>query len=74
MFKIKNDFCRRNISRTIRFTNPLLQQLKETARQNNISLSLLVLQCCKYALDHIENASLHGQPAGRIRKRNEKND
>lgn len=42
MFKIKNDFCRRNIARNIRFTDPLLKQLKETAQQYNISLSLLV--------------------------------
>ena len=52
MFKIDNEFKNANVSRTIRFTEPLFELLNETASKNDISFNLLVLQCCKYALDH----------------------
>ena len=52
MFKIYNQFKGANIPRTIRFTDKLFEQLNEIAVQNDISLNLLVLQCCKYALDN----------------------
>lgn len=54
MFKIDKEFKSANISRTIRFTEALFEQLNKTAAENNISFNLLVLQCCKYALDHQE--------------------
>ena len=52
MFKVDNEFKNANISRTIRFTESLFEQLNETASKNDISFNLLVLQCCKYALDN----------------------
>ncbi len=55
MFKIDKEFKSANISRTIRFTEPLFEKLNKTATENNISFNLLVLQCCKYALDNQEN-------------------
>lgn len=51
MFKIKNEFGNANIPRTIRFTESLFDRLNETAQRNDISFNMLVLQCCKYALD-----------------------
>lgn len=54
MFKIDNEFSNANISRTVRFTENLFERLNETATRNNISFNLLVLQCCKYALDNEE--------------------
>ena len=54
MFKIDKEFKSANISRTIRFTEPLFEQLNQTAAENDISFNLLVLQCCKYALEHQE--------------------
>ena len=54
MFKIDKEFKSANISRTIRFTEPLFEKLNKTAVENNISFNLLVLQCCKYALDNQE--------------------
>lgn len=54
MFKINKEFKSANISRTIRFTEPLFERLNQTAAKNNISFNLLVLQCCKYALEHQE--------------------
>lgn len=54
MFKIDKEFKSANISRTIRFTESLFEQLNKTAAENDISFNLLVLQCCKYALDNQE--------------------
>lgn len=54
MFKVENEFKSANISRTVRFTEPLFERLNKTAAENDISFNLLVLQCCKYALDHQE--------------------
>lgn len=54
MFKITNEFKGASISRTIRFTEKLFEQLNKLAVQNGISFNLLVLQCCKYALDNLE--------------------
>lgn len=51
MFKIDNEMKNANVARTIRFTEPLFERLNATAAENNISFNLLVLQCCKYALD-----------------------
>ena len=54
MFKINNEFKSANISRTIRFTEPIFEQLNQIATENEVSFNLLVLQCCKYALDNLE--------------------
>ena len=56
MFKIDKKYKSANISRTVRFTEELFEELNKTAQENNISFNLLVLQCCKYAL---ENMSKH---------------
>lgn len=55
MFKIDNELKGANIARTVRFTEPLFEKLNKTASENNISFNLLVLQCCKYALEDMEN-------------------
>lgn len=57
MFKIENEFKSANISRTIRFTEPLFEKLNQTVAENNISFNLLVLQSCKYALENQEKES-----------------
>ena len=62
MFKIENEFGGANISRTIRFTDKLFEQLNQAAVKNNVSFNLLVLQCCKYALDHFELSSDQSRP------------
>lgn len=53
MFKIENEFKSANVSRTVRFTEPLFEKLNKVATENEISFNLLVLQCCKYALDNM---------------------
>ena len=53
MFNIIKPFSNANIPRTIRFTEKLFEELNKTAEENDISFNMLVLQCCRYALDHL---------------------
>jgi len=55
MFKIDNEMKSANIPRTIRFTEQMFERLNKIASENNISFNLLVLQCCKYALDNMQD-------------------
>ena len=54
MFKVDNEFKNATIARTIRFTETHFDDLNRIAQENDISFNLLVLQCCKYALDNME--------------------
>ena len=56
MFKVNKEFKSANIPRTIRFTEPLFEELNRFAAENDISFNYLVLQCCKYALEHAEKS------------------
>lgn len=54
MFKIDNEMKSADIPRTIRFTETLFDELHEVSAKNGISFNLLVLQCCKYALENLD--------------------
>ncbi|MDR0904792.1 MAG: hypothetical protein LBN00_01230 [Oscillospiraceae bacterium] len=54
MFTIDNQFSNANIPRTIRFTEKLFEELSDAADKNGVSFNMLILQCCRYALDNIE--------------------
>ena len=54
MFKIQTELKHADVPRTIRFTEDLFEELNNLATKNKISFNLLVLQCCKYALEHID--------------------
>jgi len=53
MFRIDNSLKKANKPITIRFTEELYEELGTLAAQYDISFNLLVLQCCKYALDNM---------------------
>ena len=53
MFKVDNQFSNANVSRTIRFTDQLFEELNKVADENKVSFNMLVLQCCRYALDNL---------------------
>ena len=55
MFKVNNEFQNANVPKTIRFTESLSNELSDIAFKKNVSLNLLVLQCCRYAIDHMED-------------------
>lgn len=54
MFVIDNEMKNANIARTVRFTEASFERLNKVAATDNISFNLLVLQCCKYALDNMD--------------------
>ncbi|MBQ9133399.1 MAG: hypothetical protein IJX64_02575 [Clostridia bacterium] len=54
MFKVDKELKSANVSRTIRFTDKMFDDLTRVARKNGVSFNNLVLQCCKYALDNME--------------------
>lgn len=56
MFRIENEFKNANISRTSYrpVHGAAFERLNQLAQENDISFNLLVLQCCKYALDNME--------------------
>lgn len=54
MFQVDNTLRSANVARTIRFTEEMFEQLQQIAFKNDISFNLLVLQCCKYALDNMK--------------------
>ena len=51
MFKIDRTPLKPNISRTIRFTQPLYEWVQMVSERENISFNQVVLQCCKNGMD-----------------------
>lgn len=50
MFEIKKQ---QSISKTIRMPENLITKLENLASKNNISFNQLVIQCCEYAIDNL---------------------
>lgn len=53
MFKIEKP---EYVNKTFRMEKKLVEQLEELAQAENISVNSLVIQCCNYALDNLENS------------------
>ncbi len=51
MFKIEK---KEHITKTFRLPIDLVQEMEELAQKESISLNQLVIQCCRYALKHLE--------------------
>lgn len=51
MFKIDRTLLKPNISRTIRFTQPLYEWVQMVSERENISFNQVVLQCYKNGMD-----------------------
>ena len=51
MFKVDRTLLKPNISRTIRFTQPLYEWVQMVSERENISFNQVVLQCCKNGMD-----------------------
>lgn len=52
MFIVNNKVPKSNVSRTIRFTEEIFEDLSRIAGIEGISFNQLVLQCCKYAINN----------------------
>ena len=44
-----------SVNRTFRFPKSLMNNLTNVAKNNNVSLNSLVIQCCEFALKELEN-------------------
>ena len=54
MFQISKALYGPNSPRTIRFPDEFFEHLCQLAQENGISLNRFVLECCKYAVEHME--------------------
>lgn len=52
MFKIKK--AEDSVNRTIRFPKSLLETMSEIAQHESVSLNSFVIQCCEYAIGHLQ--------------------
>lgn len=57
MFEIKRPSAS---NKTIRMPDALIEKLEKLAAQNDISFNQLVVQCCEYALDNLDEGSNKG--------------
>ena len=53
-FKIKKQEYE---NRTFRIPKELLEQLNQLSSEKNISLNQLVVQCCEYAIENLDDES-----------------
>ena len=53
MFEIKKPSA---INRRIRMPDSLIEKLEKLAAKNDISFNKLVVQCCKYAIEHLKQS------------------
>ena len=52
-FQIKSD-KKKTENKTVRFPQPLVQDIESVISEHDISFSGFVIQACEYALKHIE--------------------
>lgn len=55
MFIVDKKMSKSNVSRTIRFTEEIFNNLSYIANKENVSFNQLVLQCCQYAIDNYKS-------------------
>lgn len=53
MFKVKKT---EHVNKTFRLPTDLVKRLEVVAQNKNVSLNNLVVQCCEYALENIDNS------------------
>lgn len=53
MFRVKSDYVEYE-NKTFRMPTALIEQLSALAQRKNISLNKLVIQCCEYALENLD--------------------
>ena len=51
MFRVKKEDY---VNKTFRMPIALIKELEEVAQKEKVSLNNLVIQCCQYALSHLE--------------------
>ena len=54
MFVVKKN---ESSNKTIRMSAELIDRLEKVAKEQDVSFSRLVIQCCEYALAHMESCA-----------------
>ena len=54
MFSLKKD---ETISKTIRIPADLVKKLEKLADEKELSLTKVIIQCCEYALENLDNTA-----------------
>ena len=62
-FRIDEHLRHIDVPRTIRFTEDLFERLHNVAADHRISFNLLVLQCCEYSLQYMDESRQAGAAA-----------
>lgn len=57
-FEIDKELRGIKLPRTVRFPEALFEKLSAAAQRNNVSFNRFVLQCCRFALDHMNDIDL----------------
>ncbi len=52
MFQVRK--AEDSVNRTIRFPKSLLDKMSSIAQKEGVSLNSFVVQCCEYALEHLQ--------------------
>lgn len=52
MFKVKKG--EDTVNRTFRFPETLVNKMADIAQREGVSLNNFVIQCCEYAIDHMQ--------------------
>lgn len=53
MFKVKKQ---EHVNKTFRMPQELVRRLEVIAQDKKVSLNNLVVQCCEYAMDHLDDS------------------
>ena len=57
MFRVNKKTNKVTVSHSIRFDEDLYEELQILAAKENVAINTLVMQCCRYALDNLEEAA-----------------
>ena len=58
MFKVTRE---EHITKTFRMPEKLVMEMQVLAQNKNVSLNNLVIQCCRYAMEHLDAGSEDGE-------------
>ena len=61
VFKVKK---KEFINKTFRLPIELVNQLETIAQNQNVSLNNLVIQCCEYAIENMDETDTHAEETG----------
>ena len=61
MFKVKKT---EYVNKTFRLPQEFVQRLEMIAQEKKVSLNNLVVQCCEYAIENMDETDTHAEETG----------